>query len=289
MTIPNFVFIITLIGLGIWSTVLSTKGGLTNNRKKKLNKLTRRGRYFAGINILILAVLLFQDFNTRTAADNKQIELKRERNTRDSLITVGIKSGVDSSSNKLFRDISAAFAEQQLKLDTLTNQLSLVKISTPKVINHLGDSPVIHVHNNGISLRNDLGPLRSYNLTIECRDAGATNFKIRTSILTEYENQKYSVTEMNFFPEGFKTYKNSSFSTGWKSLGKGKSKNLYVYFKGTYTSLDGLNTFKIDDLFFYNEKSGKTTLTVGSKRDLILNIISQLRKDGTVTTLSKKT
>ena len=288
MTLPNFIFIIILIGLGIWSTILSTKGGLTDNRKKFLKKLTNRGRYFAVVNILILIVLLFQDNNARTIAEKKQVELKKERDERDSLITIGIQAGVDSASNKLFRDISSAFAKQQLKLDTLTNKVSLVKIPPPKVINSLGESPVIHVPNNGISIRSDLGTLRSYKLTVESRDAGATNFKIRTSILNEYENQKYSLTEMNLFPKGFKTFKNSSFNTGFKSLGGIKTKHLYIYFKGTYTSLDGLNTYEIDDLFYFNKKANKTTLKTGSERSIIVDIINRLPKDGTITTISKK-
>ena len=73
--------------------------------------------------------LTAQEFNTQNSNDNKDLLLKKEIIFRDSLITVGIRSGVDSSSNRLFKNLSKAFADQNLKIDTLQNTIYIIKDS----------------------------------------------------------------------------------------------------------------------------------------------------------------
>lgn len=275
-TIPNLIFVIAIGIFTIWLTFLTTKGSLTDNSFKGFfRKLTNRGKLTALVLISIFALLIGQEINNSNISHNKDLLLSQERDARDAKITNGIKNGVDSV-------ISIYSKEQNLKFDTLSRQVSEVKISPRELPENSNENPVILVHKDGISIRSSLPTLQSYNLTITCRDAGATNFNVKASILNEYAGQKYSKSEINFFPDGFRTFKNSSFNTGFKSLGAYIPTKLYIYLKGSYYSLDRSKSYEIDDLYFFNNKTGETTFKTGSERTLIIGIINKLPNDGTI-------
>jgi hypothetical protein len=187
--IPNIVFVITIGILTVWLTFLTTKGALTNNSFKGLfKKLTRRGRITAFVLILILTLLIGQEINNQNLSYNKDKTLINEQLKRDSLITVGINSGVDSVTNTLYDKLSIAFLKQNLKIDTLKNTVTDLSKSN-KTINIINDKdPTILINSksgdwSGIKFRNG-----RYYITIESHGAGSTNFNIECYLLIEFND-----------------------------------------------------------------------------------------------------
>ncbi len=78
----------------------------------------------------MIVVLVLQETNSNAIIEGKENEALNERNNRDSIISVGITAGVDSSRKKLFQDISKAFADQGVRLDFVTRELEKIKNSS---------------------------------------------------------------------------------------------------------------------------------------------------------------
>src|SRR5258705_10506961 len=100
--IPNVIFILLIAINTVFLTFLTTKGGLTDNRfSHPWKRLTKRGKKVLLILIIMGLLLLAQEWNTNASNDRKEITLKTEREQKDSIITDGIKKGVDSESKRL--------------------------------------------------------------------------------------------------------------------------------------------------------------------------------------------
>src|SRR5688572_10109809 len=132
--IPNIYFVI-LGGLATaYLTFLAAKGGLTNNRFSNYwRRLTQRGRIVFFLSLFLLITFCLQECNNQISNQNKDAVLERERDIRDSLITVGITAGIDSSTTQLFDNLSIAFAKQNLKIDTLPNTIITINNSFQEV------------------------------------------------------------------------------------------------------------------------------------------------------------
>lgn len=281
--IPNILFVILIGLLTIWLTFLTTKGSLTNNTFKKITKrLTNRGKLVVIIFISITALLVGQEINNQNQNFNQTHILKEERNSRDKTITEGIKKGVDSISKKLFEDISIAFSKQELKLDTLNQEITNIR-NKPSNINYTGASPVIMLDSSSLSLVRVIGPIKKYKLRFLVNDAGATNFKIKFGILDEFIDGSYSYQEMNFFPDQIKMGKNTSWTTGFTTMIDKDTKELFLYLNGIYSSIDGLQKYPINDIYRYNPIDKKLSIPLNRERNEIIEIINKIPKDGTVT------
>lgn len=281
--VPNILFVILIGVLTIWLTFLTTKGSLTNNTFKKITKrLTNRGKLVVIILISITALLIGQEINNQNQNFNQTLILKEERNSRDKAITEGIKEGVDSISKKLFEDISIAFSKQELKLDTLNQEITNIR-NKPSNMNYTGASPIIVLDSSSLSLVRVIGPIKKYKLQFLVIDAGATNFNIKFGILNEFIDSSYSYQEMNFFPDQIKMGKNTRWTTGFTSMIDKDTKELFLYLNGTYSSIDGLRKYPINDIYRYNPINKKLSIPLNRDRNKIIEIINKIPKDGTVT------
>lgn len=141
-TVDNLCFVIPLFLLTLWMTFLTTKGSLTNDTFTKhwWKKYTNRGKKVISIGVMLLVLLIFQEFNNSNISTKNAIALKNEENSRDSLITVGIKK----ETTKLFTNLSSAFNEQGLQFDTIKNQIVSLQDSNKK--SNLA-TPLIRVRN----------------------------------------------------------------------------------------------------------------------------------------------
>ncbi|MCM4153654.1 hypothetical protein DHD05_18840 [Arenibacter sp. N53] len=281
-TVPNLIFVIALAVMTIWLTFETTKGGLTDNRHHNiLKRLTTRGKIVVFILLVITGLLICQELNNQRQNGNQVLKLQQERDLRDNKITDGIKNGVDSISNKLFDDISTAFKKQELQLDTVNQEI--INIKNKPISKYIApDNPVLRIDSTGISLLREIGPIKKYKLTIGVKDAGATNFEIKVGILTEYKDGIYSYSIINFFPDQFKMNKNSVWETGFTQLRSEDSDRLYINVNGTYTSLDGLNKYDINDLYIYEQESRKVIIPLNLLRKKILEIIDKMPNDGSM-------
>lgn len=123
--IPNIYFIIIQGIIGAYLTFLTTKGGFTDERKSgSFRKLTLRGKKAIMLIIIIILVGLFQDRNNVITIKRKDDLLKEERDARDSILAKKMAIATDSMSKVLYRDISADFLQQVLKLDTVKGKVA---------------------------------------------------------------------------------------------------------------------------------------------------------------------
>ncbi len=181
-TFPTIIYIILIVLITSVSTILTALGGLRDKRNKKLFHLTIRGFWVVGLYILILIVLVCQEVNTNNINYNNSLLLKSEQNKRDSITADGIKSGVDSSYNTLFEKLSMAFADQNLKIDTIQDKLVIIKdsIKTSIINNNVGDDPILLIDSIGFS-PNKSKP-EYYDISFTSKDAGSTNFVIEVRL-----------------------------------------------------------------------------------------------------------
>ncbi len=288
LILPNLFFVIGLALSTGYLTFLTTKGSLTNNKYKNIwRKITFRGKLVIATLIIILALLIWQEWNLQLKSDNKEAEIKKEslkrdaelkieRDKKDSAITIGIKKGVDSNSHKLFNDISIAFSKQGLILDTLKKEIKRVQDSANNVAQV---DPVLQIDPQGIYLLNETETSRTNALVVRSRDAGSTNFIITTYLVTEFMDGSYDVSKDNFFPSKLKIAKNSTWVTSFSSRYRKEEKNIYVYLIGTYTTLDGKKTYEIGDLYKYYVTEGKVQILLDKARKPILDIINSVSEN----------
>jgi hypothetical protein len=146
-TFENIYFVIIIALLTLWLTIVTTKGSLTDNRFTTwYNRFTKRGWVAIFIGLFIAFVLTLQEINNRNISANKDTDLIREQNSRDSQITKGINFGVEKSTQELFRNLSIAFKKQGLQYDTIKKQVFKLQDSIKTTIIN-GEPPLIAVTN----------------------------------------------------------------------------------------------------------------------------------------------
>lgn len=277
-TISNIIFIILIVISTGYLTFLTTKGGLTNNRQSKFwGKLTKRGKKVVFLLCIMVVILIAQEINNQNSNQNKNLQLKREQNSRDSLITIGINNGVDISSKKLFENLSKAFISQNLKIDTLQNTITLIKdsIRTSVVNNYAHEDPVLFIDETGIKSDSVDNNVNRFSIIFTSQDAGSTQFNIKTKILIEFIDKTIDFGISNFFPDNIKIPKNSSWST-YFIINSSKVINvIYLHVKGTYTTVDREKEYTINDLYLYENKLQKTSIVLTEKRDEIFKILEK--------------
>jgi hypothetical protein len=258
-------------------TFLTTNGKLTDDRYSKLwERINKRGKAVIITLIIMLFLLTAQEFNNQNISDNNTFSIKKERRKQDSIITTGIKLGVESNSKKLYQDLSTAFAKEGLKIDTLKKTITKLESLKPTVNNYSQNDPVLRINKEGVSLKEKKNNIDKYGLKITSSDAGSTNHKILCYLLSEFADKTYDLSKINLFPENLKIPKNGNWETSFNDNIKADGENIYIYLKGTYTTLDGTKKYNIDDLYCYN-KLDKTCMTLlNSKRNQILKIIQRV-------------
>jgi hypothetical protein len=284
--LPNIWFIFLIALLTSYLTFLTTKGQLTDNRNKKIwKRLTSRGKKVFFVLLTILLALVAQEWNNINSSNLKDSLLKKEQRLRDSIIENKIAYATDSINNKYYQNIATAFSKQDLKLDTL-NQ-TIIKIKKNTMINtNQQISPVFYLDSKGVSLRLKTRILNKYNLEVTIKDAGATNFKIDCRALTRYTNNHFSLSSINFFPEDMVIPKNGTWKTGFSSftLTKNdlKATNIYLNFTGTYTSIDGLKSYRINHIYDYDIIENKVSYPANYYREEIQEIMNKVPENGEV-------
>lgn len=276
IAIPNIVFVIFLAIATGYLTFLTAKGGLTDNRFSTFwKRITKRGRKVLYVLVMILILLVCQEWNSQNDSKRQNALIEKERNQRDSIITAGIKSGVDYNSKKLFEDISKAFAKQELTLDTVNKTIVKIRESKNKIVTIYNQpDPIIRIDTNGILIIRKKGSKSYYTIAFRSYDAGATNIDAMAYIVFEYSSgEKGYISKRNFFSKNFKITKDGAWSTGFDINSIQDISYIFVFFKGLYTNLDGTKKFSIEDLYRFNTKTNKTDIVLDFAKGNIIEII----------------
>ncbi len=116
-----------------------------------------------------------------------------------------------------------------------------------------------------------------YKITFKSIDAGSSNFNVICYLLTEDINSgNYDLSKINFFPKNLRIPKNAEYSAGFGSLSSPAAKTIYVLLKGTYTTIDGTKSYKLDDLYIYRAAENKVSILLNSERSKIIKIIKSI-------------
>jgi hypothetical protein len=269
-----FLILIPTITL-IISFTTSNGQGLINSQKKWNKFVTPKGWLVVFLNFAIIGLVLWQNTLTSDASKKDKDDLLRQRKESDSTITAGVKSGVDSSRRVLFEDLSIALAKQNLQLDTLTKSLTIIKDSTRNIVNNYSqDDPVLIIDTGGIKLINGKEGM----IYISSKDAGSTNFNLKSFIFNlNYQNKVFYIDSMHLLSRSIKIPKNNKWEVNFNLDCKEPLKGLFVYTKGTYTTLDGTKKYRLDNLYFFDLKDNITSL-----------IIANAIKDSVIKTIPKR-
>ncbi len=273
--IPNIIFIIIIALSTIYLTFLTTKGNLTNNKFKRLSeRITFRGKLVFLILIWMTLILSLQECNNRNISVNNEKKLKIEQQKKNFEITKGIKKGVDSSTTKLFENLSKAFSKEGLRIDTLTNTVQKLKDSIKTTVNNYAQpDPVFFLDSSSIAFKYKKENYINFNIAFKSSDAGSSNHQISTYILTQFTDDSYDISKINFFPQSLKIPKDGKWKTGFNIPSKKSTKEIYIYLKGGYKNLDGSKTFSIDNLYSFIPEEKSCALLLNKTRNKILKLI----------------
>lgn len=275
-TVPNLIFVILIAILTGYLTFLTTKGNLTDNRHENYwRKLTTRGK-FVFFNLFgILLLLILQEYNNQNSSINKDFIISQERDSRDSLITTGIKEGINHSNNQFYENIANAFANQGLELDTLNNTIIKIKDSLEtRTVYYNQPEPVLFIKQNGIYIKESTNLSKHYAIEFVSQDAGSTNFQIECYILSEHLDKTNHLSRMNFFTKKMRLPKNSVWKSGYRSINSKECSLIYFYLKGQYSTLDNKKTIKIQDIYQFDCKENKVSKLIRNQNQIIEKINS---------------
>jgi hypothetical protein len=215
----------------------------------------------------MVSLLTAQECNNQNVSNNKDLQLQKEQGLRDSLITAGINKGVESSNSELFKSLSAAFANQYLKIDTLQNTIKVIRdsLNTSVTYNYAQDDPTIIIESDGISLN----PLSSgkYEGSIKFNscNAGSKIIKTNSYVLAIFNNHTYYYEKIDPLSEGQKIPINYPWiyffsvidPSGGKTTGINK---VFLCIDGTYTNMDSTKTYNINDAYVYVKTKNETSV-----------------------------
>ena len=256
LPIPNIFFVILLAALTGYLTFLTTKGSLTDDRYTKTwTRLTKRGKTVFWVLLIIAVLLALQEYNNQLISDNKDQLLNAENEKRDSVVTAGIKAGVDSGGKKLFADISEAFNKQGLRLDTVKKEIERVRDSTKKsIIIYNGAEPFFSLcKENPITLTDQFPDRYVFNLNICNSSAPSRNINAKVYVVSlDSLNQMLLSKEFDLFQSNAQMDKDAEISQQIIVPTERKLQICYFLVKGTWTNVDSSKLFKIDFIYHYN-------------------------------------
>lgn len=279
-SLPNVFFVILITLATAYVTFLTTKGGLTDNRRKWWKRLTNRGRLAALIFICIIGLGTWQELSLEWKGDRLKIESERkdavimhEKETKDSTIAAGIKTGVEINRKILFEDLSKAFAKQEFGLDTVKQEIYRIRDSARTVINNYSQpDPILTVDTIYFKEKNKIGG--NYQIVYRCYNAGSTNFDIKMYALFQYPDGTIEYATSGIaIPKMLHLGKDTWWESGFTIAANKKINIIFVYLKGGYTTLDGLKSYQIDELVAYDLENPRVEFPNNQYRDRILKYI----------------
>ncbi len=195
-TVDNMIFVILIAGVTFWLTMVTSKGGLTDNRHVWYNRLTKRGRNACYIGFLIIIILACQEINNNRTSNNNKIDLKNEQDLRANKITQGVGSGVKIEVDKIFKGLSIAFKKQGLQYDSIKNQVTKLKDSV-RVTNITKDTPLISLSN--LEILDSLYFAKTYKVKyyITSSDAKSLNIDLKFDIFGITQNGEIRTIKRN--------------------------------------------------------------------------------------------
>jgi|GEM_PF-6543371 len=268
VTIPNYIFIL-IIGVITAAITIISSGDLIDLRFSSIiKKFKKRGKITFVLLVALIIILIIQELNIKSIENN-------ETRTRDLLI----KRAVDSTSMDFFSKISLAFAEQNLKIDTINKNFTVYKKDNINLISETNtETPVLFLYNDGIKLRDRNDTTLFFNIEFKNWEGSSANHKINTQMVIVYENDSTAFREYDFFPnivipKG--TIWESEFEIIQKDI---KAKAIFLHIYGNYSTIDNFKKIQINTIYKYDfSKKFISTPSQGIQKEVI-RIIKAYKK-----------
>jgi len=226
-------------------------------KKDTSKQLSRKGKWFI-VAIVLTCVFAFIQF-FQNEKDKKV--LNNERDFRDSIITAKINFGVDSNRKVLFKDLSEALANQNLKIDTVTKKLEILKDSArSKVMVFEGDAPLLNFCNqDGVSIKKIVQDTCVFLVKLCCENSGSRNVDLTLiSLASPLEpsmslNQLIPTGKTIFLSKNFSIPKSQSMNQEISISDQDikKYKTFFFFMHGTYSNSTNTKTFSISSIVRY--------------------------------------
>ena len=280
----NIIITIALFLLVLFSLFMATKGILTDETNKGFKHLTKHGQRLVAINVIILFVLVAQQYHDKYRVQIKEQEYLIKQDTRDSILKVrydsslvDMKSKFDESNIKTIITVADVLGKYGYKLDSANHGLVKVLKESPKTKVNLPNDPVLLC--NAFILCEQTRGNSVYKIEICSYDAGSTGFDIKGNFLAvDSLGREVYLGGKTIFNYEDRIPKDSinGFYMGLDNYGL----YLYVFIRlsGSYKNIDGSKSFLIDDVIAYNIKARTFRAAAGSMREEIIYFIENIAK-----------
>jgi hypothetical protein len=286
MAVEIIIIILLSILLAI-STFITTKGKLTDDRRKGFHSLKENGWKLIVINFIILSLLVGQ-FIINEKEDTRKTKANiKYQDQRDSILKARydssllvMKLGFDSSNIEVISTITEGLGKYGFMFDSTNKTLiGLVRDSSKtKVI--VPDDPVLFC--SDFAFYNKIDGSSYYKITLTAKDASCSKFNIICGFFgsdstCQAENIRFLSFE-KFLTDIDRIPKNMSSSYYYKINNDSLYSMLYFRLYGTYQNLDQTKILPIDDSYFYNFKTKSTGRLTGNTRTIIISMFDRTLK-----------
>ncbi|WP_294957801.1 hypothetical protein [uncultured Flavobacterium sp.] len=254
-TIDNIYFVAFIGILTFTLTIVTAKGGLTDERFRSFwKKWTKRGQKSLILGSLIIVTLILQECNTRNITHNNNIDLKNEQNARDTLVN----KGIEKATQRLFTNLSIALSKQGVKYDSIKNQILTLDSSIEKSKGSIVP-PLMRVRN--LELKKTNSSLNRYNILYEIisDNAASYNVNVKFDIFGFTSDAKVVPIDFNqdVLVRGITISKEQRLSNYISIIDNFHCDTYVLRLKGFYYSSDKVK-IKIDDLYLLRIQNNKS-------------------------------
>lgn len=177
----------------------------------------------------------------------------------------------------MFDDISKAFSKQELRLDTVKKNVERIRDSAKNITNNYSQvDPVLFVVENGIKVKEKSNNSISYSIVFTSKDAGSTNFKIKGYLLLVYPDGDTTNMKIDIFPKNLKLSANSLWTIGFRAITPVIATNILLYVEGSFTTLDGIKSYNIEDVYDFSSLKNDVGIPLNKKRLKIINCFKRI-------------
>lgn len=253
-------WILVAIGiLTIISTIFSSMGNIIDKRRKWWRRLKFNGYaiLFSGICIIGLGFWQFKLIKNSEAA-------------KDDIIKTEIQNGVNSIKMDLFHDLSEAFAEQGIQLDSISNLFEGLRDSVKTVVvNSPVEDPIIVLRHNSISYEEINSDIK-FKISLTTLDESAKMNQLKYFCVLNANDNRIHKTRTGIFPvDGFIFPKEQNSTVEFIIHEAPDFESINIALFGSYSNRAGDQIIEHKELYEYNLKTGVTSMKSHIIRDEI--------------------
>jgi hypothetical protein len=240
-------------------TFITSKGSLYDNRRKLWRRITGRGLAAILINLFIIGATIMLYVLSEKQNDEKNKELTKSQSNMQQ----NIRAGIDSGNSRLFKNLSEALAKQNLKLDTVNNELVRIKNDTTRnriTIVSANDPFLDFCSGQTIYIDSIYNNIIRFQVKLCNYEVASVDIDIDIYLVEEsQEHSLHFLRTKKIFPIGSTLPKNTQQAFPFSTIYNPATIKYYFLLYGTYKNTDRTKLFNVNTLFVYDV--GRKTAT----------------------------